>query len=81
MLKYNKGEWSELYVIYSVLVSGEIAILDSNLQQSSKFIKVLKLFLEDSKGSHIFKVNDKGEVVSGDILDLSNEVKEGLLTI
>ena len=60
-------------------MSGEIAILDSNLQQSSKFIKVLKLFLEDSKGSHIFKVNDKGEVVSGDILDLSNEVKEGLL--
>ena len=80
MLKYNKGEWSELYVVYSVLVSGKIAILGSDLNQSSKFIRVLGLFLEDSKGSHIFSIDNGVNKNNGNTISLSSEVREGLLS-
>ncbi|WP_423740652.1 HpaII family restriction endonuclease, partial [Enterococcus cecorum] len=33
MKKFNKGEWSELYVFFSALAEGKIYAADENLQK------------------------------------------------
>lgn len=47
MKKFNKGEWSELYVFFSILANGKIYAADENLSQiEEKFYSVLKVIRE-----------------------------------
>lgn len=47
MKKFNKGEWSELYVFFSILADGKIYAADENLNRIEEtFYSVLKLFVK-----------------------------------
>lgn len=47
MKKFNKGEWSELYVFFSILADGKIYAADENLNRIEQtFYSVLKLFVK-----------------------------------
>ncbi len=48
MLHANKGEWSELYVLYSLFANNKIAAADNDLRPTDKFYKFLKIFREDA---------------------------------
>lgn len=78
--KYNKGEWSELYVIYSVLIDGKIIISDENLISTNDYIKVSKVFIDDSGENIEFIIDKKARVFSrGLTIELDDENKKGLL--
>ena len=48
MLRANKGEWSELYVLYSLFANNKIAAADNDLRPTDRFYKFLKIFREDT---------------------------------
>ena len=48
MKKFNKGEWSELYVFFSILADGKIYAADENLNRIEQtFYSVLKVIREN----------------------------------
>lgn len=47
MITANKGEWSELYVLYSLFADHKIPAADNNLQVTSRHYQFLKIFRED----------------------------------
>lgn len=48
MKKFNKGEWSELYVFFSILADGKIYAADENLNWIEQtFYSVLKVIREN----------------------------------
>lgn len=48
MLRANKGEWSELYVLYSLFANNKIAAADNDLYPTDRFYTFLKIFREDT---------------------------------
>ena len=48
MLRANKGEWSELYVLYSLFANNKIAAADNDLCPTDRFYTFLKIFREDT---------------------------------
>lgn len=68
--KFNKGEWSELFVFLSVLTDGKIYAADENLVQiKNKFYLILKVirenheYIRDSENKLIIIRSDKKEFV------------------
>ena len=47
MITANKGEWSELYVLYSLFADHKIPAADNNLQPTARCYQFLKIFRED----------------------------------
>ena len=52
-LTANKGEWSELYVLYSLFADHKIAAANNNLEPTGHFYHFLKIFRNDNPGEHI----------------------------
>ena len=52
-LTANKGEWSELYVLYSLFADHKIAAADNNLEPTGHFYNFLKIFRNDNPGENI----------------------------
>lgn len=73
MLTGNKGEWSELYVLISLLVSGELYQSDENFEiDINNVYNVIKAYKKEKDYElefvrndciHIFKVLDSGEKI------------------
>lgn len=90
MMKFNKGEWAELYTVCYILNNGELQVADDNLMPTYQRVKILKLFMNsifgesayDIKSKGIFLINDQSPVstfhtTSRDIDDLFNEINAG----
>ncbi|HIT90097.1 MAG TPA: HpaII family restriction endonuclease, partial [Candidatus Merdenecus merdavium] len=51
MIKGNKGEWSELYVLLSLLAHGKLYAADDDVKKiDDVYFPVLKIFREEMKG-------------------------------
>ena len=75
MKTYNKGEWSELYTICSVLHDRIIKIGDNNLQPTKQYIKVLQLLMKSIAGEASY------DTTSGDVAVIVNGKIERRLRI
>lgn len=64
MLTANKGEWSELYVLYSLFANSKIPAADNNLQATQKFYQFLKIFRNDIPGRPIiYDLEENNKVI------------------
>lgn len=88
MNKFNKGEWTELYVVCKLASNNSISIADSHLRPvAGKFIKVVKIFMEDRDGRDaVYDVSSPGQIRSDNIggygvniVDMSDDRVERLL--
>lgn len=51
MLKGNKGEWSEIYVLLRLLADGKVYAADSDLNKLENiYFPVIKIIREENKG-------------------------------
>lgn len=64
MRSYNKGEWSELYTICSILKDRKIKVVDSNLIPTGDIIKVLQLLLGSIFGEAQYDITDENGDIS-----------------
>ena len=89
MNKFNKGEWTELYVVCKLASNNSISIADSHLRPvAGKFIKVVKIFMEDRDGRDaVYDVSSPGQIRSDNIggygvniVDMSDDRVERLLS-
>ncbi len=63
MLKGNKGEWSEIYVLLRLLADGKIYAADSDLNKlENVYFPIIKIIREEKKGE--IKEYATGEVIS-----------------
>ena len=47
-MKYNKGEWSELYVILNLLNENEMILVDENLKElDKKIFEIINIKIKD----------------------------------
>lgn len=60
MRSYNKGEWSELYAICSIIHNKIIKVADSNLRPTEQCITVLKLLMESIEGKAEYDITENG---------------------
>ena len=88
MNKFNKGEWTELYVVCKLASNNSISIADSHLKPvAGKFIKVVKIFMENKDGCNVvYNVSSPGQIRSDNIggygvdtVDMPGDRVEGLL--
>ncbi len=64
MITANKGEWSELYVLYRLFAEHKISAADNNLQPTSKQYQFLKIFREDtSKKTIVYDLANENKVI------------------
>lgn len=66
-LTANKGEWSELYVLYSLFADHKIAAANNNLEPTGHFYHFLKIFRNDNPGEHLvydLSEQDKVKIIS-----------------
>lgn len=64
MLRANKGEWSELYVLYSLFANNKIAAADNDLRPTDKFYKFLEIFREAEHRRLVkYDLKEDGKVV------------------
>lgn len=62
-LTANKGEWSELYVLYTLFAEHKIAAANNNLEPTGHFYNFLKIFRNDNPGEHlIYDLSEQGKV-------------------
>lgn len=64
MKTYNKGEWSELYAICSILRDGIIRVADKDLKPTGDIIRVLQLLMESENGEASYDITDQNNTVS-----------------
>lgn len=63
MLKGNKGEWSEVYVLLRLLADGKIYAADSELNKlEDVYFPIIKIIREETKGE--VKEYNAGEMIS-----------------
>lgn len=63
-LTANKGEWSELYVLYSLFADHKIVAADNNLEPTGHFYNFLQIFRNDNPGEQIvYDLSHQNEVV------------------
>jgi type II restriction enzyme len=63
-LTANKGEWSELYVLYSLFADHKIPAADNNLHPTNRFYRFLKIFREDEpKRPLVYDLENDNEVI------------------
>lgn len=63
MLKGNKGEWSEVYVLFKLLADGKIYAADSELNKlEDVYFPIVKIIREENKGET--KEYSTGEIIS-----------------
>lgn len=69
MKTFNKGEWTELYVICRLARSNVVPIADSKLRPvPNKFIRVLRIFMRDKHGmDSSYDVSTPGQISSTSI--------------
>lgn len=66
-LTANKGEWSELYVLYSLFADHKIAAANNHLEPTGHFYNFLKIFRNDTPEEQIIyelSEQDKVKIVS-----------------
>lgn len=64
MKTYNKGEWSELYAICSILQDRIIKVADSDLRPTGEIIKVLQLLMGSMAGEAEYDITDENGDIS-----------------
>ena len=63
-LTANKGEWSELYVLYRLFADHKIAAANNRLEPTGHFYNFLKIFRNDKPGEHIvYDLEYQNEVI------------------
>lgn len=64
MMQYNKGEWSELYTLFTIFNDRKIAAADSNLEPTSEYYDFLEVLREDEPGKmRFYNLERKNSVV------------------
>lgn len=51
MITGNKGEWSEIYVLFRLLSENRLYCADENLNKSKVYFPIIKIIREEQKGS------------------------------
>ncbi len=63
-LTANKGEWSELYVLYSLFADHKIPAADDNLRPTNRFYRFLKIFRDDEpRRPLVYDLENDNEVI------------------
>lgn len=64
MIKGNKGEWSELYVLLSLLAHGKLYAADDDVKKiDDVYFPVLKIFREETKGEKKeYRISENKEI-------------------
>ena len=55
-MQYNKGEWSELYVLFKVFYDREIAAADENLMPTTERYKFLEVIRDEGEGEKFYNL-------------------------
>lgn len=72
-LTANKGEWSELYVLFKLFAEHKIAAANSNLEPTNHFFNFLKVFRNDNPDMPlVYNLEQDNQVI---ILDAENIIK------
>lgn len=58
MRRFNRGEWSELYAICSILHDKIIKVADSNLEPTGDIIQVMQLFMTSVLGESEYDISN-----------------------
>ena len=61
-MQYNKGEWSELYVLFKVFCDREIAAADKNLVATPEKYKFLEILRDEGEGEKIYNLETENVV-------------------
>jgi type II restriction enzyme len=61
-MKFNKGEWSELYVFIKILSDNKIFLLDENLNYINSFYEVIKVIRKELINSTCI-INKDGKII------------------
>jgi hypothetical protein len=71
----NKGEWSEVYVLFKLLADGKLFVAaDENLSKNDDaYYEILKVFRKENVGDLIFAYDDEAEHVKI-VLERNNEL-------
>lgn len=77
MRRYNKGEWSELYAIYSILHNKTISVADDDLNPTSQHVKIQKLLMKSIEGEAEYDSTGPDVVIVSDGKVLKRLTVEG----
>lgn len=80
MLKGNKGEWSELYVVIKMLADGKLLQAKSDLSADENLSYIIKKVYKDEKNFILeFTLTDDGKIITNNNLDetlLTNSIDD-----
>lgn len=75
MLKGNKGEWSELYVLLKLLADGKLYAADENLERIEEvFYPIIKILREEVGHKRAYVLNGNIKVVDGETNNILTEI-------
>lgn len=63
MIAYNKGEWSELYTLFSIFADNHIPAADKDLNPTDNEYEFLQILRDDSGKRIIYDLEHKGSVI------------------
>jgi type II restriction enzyme len=67
MLKGNKGEWSEIYILLKLLGDKEIYVGDENLNKIPDLLfPIIKILRDENNGNYEYSINDDLILITGD---------------
>jgi len=74
MLKGNKGEWSELYVLLKLLADGKLYAADENLERIEEvFYPIIKILRNEVGQKREYALNGQVKIIDGDTQKLLTE--------
>ncbi len=79
MLKGNKGEWSEMYVLLKLLAEGKLVAANAELEKiENVFYPIIKILREEKDSKREFVVGEKIDIIDGNDgkLIVSFEIEE-----
>ena len=75
MLKGNKGEWSELYVLLKLLADGKLHAADENLERIEEvFYPIIKILREEVGQKREYVLNGNVKIIDGDSKEVLTEI-------
>lgn len=67
MLKGNKGEWSEIYVLLKLLADGKLHAADENLEKIEEvFYPIIKILRTEVGGKREYIINGNVKIIDGE---------------
>jgi len=74
MLKGNKGEWSEIYVLLKLLADGKLHAADENLEKIEEvFYPIIKILRAEVGGKREYALNGNIKIIDGDTKSILTE--------